>query len=299
MARLRRSLLFVPGAERRKLERARQAGADVLIFDLEDSVAPERKARARALVAETLAGGGFGDTELAVRVNALGSPEFQADCEAVVAAGAQSLVLPKIESPQQLAEVGARLDALESRLGIAPGEGVALLALVESAAGVARAPSLSEGSPRLEALCFGHADFLLDMGVPAGDASRGVAFHARCAVAIAARASGRAAVDSICLSVRDDAAFAEDARLGASLGFEGKLCIHPAQVALAHEIHTPTPDQVEQALRVVAAWEEAQARGQGVFVLDSRMIDAPLVSVQQRVLERARRAGVWTGSASP
>ncbi len=297
MARSRRSLLFVPGAEPRKLARARDAGVDTLIFDLEDSVAPERKAQARGLVAEALAGGGFGEAELAVRVNPVHSPEFGADLEAVVGAGAHSLVVPKAERPEELAELAARLDALESQCGVA-GARVALLALVESAAGVTQAAALGTAL-RVEALCFGHADFLLDMGLPAADASRGVAFHARCALAIAARAARRAAIDTVCLAVGDDAAFREDARLGASLGFEGKLCIHPGQVAIAHEVYTPTPDQVERALRVVAAWEAARAGGRGVFVLDAKMIDAPLVAAQQRVLERARQAGVLPGSAAP
>ena len=292
MARSRRSLLFVPGAEPRKIERSREAGADALIFDLEDSVAPEQKDRAREQVAAALAAGGFGESELMVRVNPVDSEAFAADLEAAVRSGAHSLIVPKAESPEPLARVAARLDAMGSR-----GARVRLLALVESAAGIARAAELA--APRLEALCFGHADFLLDMGLSAADASDGVAFHARCALAIAARALRVAAIDTVCLEVRDAAAFREDALLGARLGFEGKLCIHPDQVPIAHEVYTPTPEQVEQALRVVAAWEAARAQGRGVFVLDAKMIDAPLVAVQQRVLERARQAGALRERGAP
>lgn len=290
--RLRRSLLFVPGDEPRKLEKARGSGADTLLFDLEDSVVPERKAEARCQVARLLGEGGFEPTETAVRVNAVGTPHFDDDLASVVGAGARTILLPKAESAQVLDLVARQLDALERRLEIAEGDRVRLLALVESAAGVAVAHAVASATPRIDALCFGHADFALDMRLDRADASSGVVFHARCAIAIAARAAGVAPIDNVCLAVRDDAAFREDAALGLSLGFEGKLCIHPSQVPIANEVHTPTAEQVEHALRVVDGWQKAQAEGRGVFALAGMMVDAPVASAQARVLERARRAGL-------
>jgi citrate lyase subunit beta/citryl-CoA lyase len=288
--RLRRSLLFVPGAEPRKIERALQAGADTLLLDLEDSVAPEQKAEAREHVAAALRAGGFGDTEAAVRVNAFGTPHFEADVEAVVGGGARVILLPKSEDPEQLERVVETVWAVESgRLG--PGESTKLLLLVESPAGIANASAVARATPRTEALCFGHADFSLSMGLAEADASRGIGYHARCSLVIAAKACGVAPIDSIVLSVKDEKAIREDAALGAALGFEGKLCIHPRQVEIVNEVYTPRPEQVEYALRVTEAWQRARAEGRGVFSLDGRMIDAPLVTVQQRVLERARRAG--------
>jgi citrate lyase subunit beta/citryl-CoA lyase len=171
-------------------------------------------------------------------------------------------------------------------------DGVRLLLLIESPAGIAAAVAIGRAAPHLEALCFGHADFSLQMGLGDADASRGVVYHARCTLAIAARACGIAPIDSVFLAVRDDAAFREDAALGCRLGFDGKLCIHPRQVEIVNDVYTPGPEQVEYANRVVEAWAQAAAEGRGVFALDGRMIDAPVVAVQRQVLARARRAGV-------
>jgi citrate lyase subunit beta / citryl-CoA lyase len=281
--RLRRSLLFVPGAEPRKLERAREAGADTLILDLEDAVAPEQKAAARANVAAALRGDAFGGVELAVRVNAPGSDDFAADVEAVLAAGGRTLLVPKAEHPDELARAIAAA-------GIGPE--VTLLLLVESPLGIANAVALGAATARVEALCFGHADFSLEMGLREADAARGVVFHARCAVAIAAKASRAAPIDCVHLAVKDEAAFRADAELGLSLGFEGKLCIHPRQAAIANEVYTPREEEIANARRVVEAAEAARAEGRGVFALDGKMIDAPLIAVQRRILDRARRAGV-------
>jgi len=293
---LRRSLLFVPGSDPRKLERAHEARADTLLLDLEDAVAPELKDEARRNVAEALRTGAYGDTEVAVRVNAPHTPYFAADVEAVVAAGGRALLLPKAERPDALARLDERLRRLEesSRATARAGESVKVLLLVESPAGIAAAVDLAQAGSRVEALCFGHADFCLEMGLAEADASRGVAFHARCTLAIAAKASGVAAIDCVHLAVKDEAGFRADAELGRSLGFDGKLCIHPRQAEIANEVYTPGPEQIERALRIVDAAERAEAEGRGAFALDGKMIDAPLVALERRVLERARRAGVLT-----
>jgi len=292
-ARLRRSLLFVPGGEPHKVERARETGADTLLFDLEDSVRPEAKAQARAHVAATLRAGGFGSAEPAVRVNPPGTPFFEEDLAAVVRNGGATVMVPKAESPEQLAAVDHALERLERERvgGGRGGERVRILALVETPAGIVHASALCGPAPRVEALCFGHADFSLQMGLPEADASRGIAYHARCTLVLAARASGVVPIDSVYLAVKDDEAFRRDAELGRNLGFEGKLCIHPRQVEIANAIYTPSAERVAYATRVVEAWERAQADGQGVFTVDGKMVDAPLVAAQQRVLDLARRAG--------
>jgi citrate lyase beta subunit len=290
--RLRRSLLFVPGDEQRKIEKARRAGADAVILDLEDGVAPEGKVRARDLVAGVLREGSVGGTELVIRVNAPGTPWFEADLEAVVIAGARALMLPKTESAEGLAKVAERLDRLEARPAKGEGASVRLLPLVESASGIARIATLGGASPRVDALCFGHVDFSRDMGLAESDASAGVVLHARCAVAIAARAAQVAAIDSVFLALRDERAFREDVETGTRLGFEGKLCIHPLQAKIVNELLTPSSEQIVYARRVLEAWARARSEGRGVFTLDGRMLDAPLVAIQERVIERARRAGV-------
>lgn len=280
--------MFVPGAEPRKLERARESGADTLLLDLEDAVVPERKTEAREQVAAVLRAGGFGNSEVAVRVNAPGTAELDRDLEAVVGAGARLLMLPKSQNADEIARVVESFRRFEG--GRPAAEEVKLLLLVESPVGIIQAVTIGRATPRTEALCFGHADFSLAMGLVDFDASKGIVYHARCALVIAAKACGVTPIDTVHLAVKDEAAFREDAEIGLRLGFEGKLCIHPRQVEIVNEVYTPRPEQIDYALRVVEAWERARAEGRGVFTLDGQMIDAPLVEVQQRILERARRA---------
>jgi citrate lyase subunit beta/citryl-CoA lyase len=186
-------------------------------------------------------------------------------------------------------EALGRLERGRSATASAP---TRLLLLVETPAGIANALALGRCTPRVEALCFGHADFSLSMGLAEADASRGIIYHARCTLVIAAKACAVAPIDCVHVAVKDEQAFREDAELGLRLGFEGKLCIHPQQVQIANAVYTPTKEQIDYAVRVIEGYERAQAEGRGVFTLDGKMIDAPLVAVQQRVLERARRAGV-------
>lgn len=298
-APLRRSVFFVPGSEPRKLEKARGLPADTLLLDLEDAVAPAEKDRARELVAAFLRETS-GETrreasvaaELAVRVNPTSTPYFEADLEAAVVAGAATIVLPKAESVSELADVAARLDALERRRGERPSGPVRLIPLVETARGIAAIAALATSAPqRIDALCFGHADFSRDMGLAVADANNPVVVHARCALSIAAKAGGRAAIDTVCLEVRDADVVRREAEQGLALGFEGKLCIHPMQVEIANSVYTPSCAQIEFARRVLEAAASAEAEGRGVFTVDGKMVDAPLIAAQQRVVERARRAG--------
>jgi citrate lyase subunit beta/citryl-CoA lyase len=288
---LRRSLLFVPGDDLRKLNRALKGEADTLVLDLEDAVAPERKEEARKTVANLLQQQRGAHSELAVRVNAADTPYFSEDLPAVVAAGAAAIMLPKCESAQDIARVAAAVEDLEAERNIERGT-VKILALIESAAGILWAPTLAAATSRLEALCFGHVDFALDMGLPDSDPSTGIVHHARCEMALAAKTSKVAPIDHVCLAVTDEAAVRLEANAGVALGYEGKLCIHPKQVRVVNEVYTPTEAQIERALRIVHAAEEASAAGRNVFALDDKMIDAPVVAMQRKVLARARRAGL-------
>ena len=228
---LRRSLLFVPGAEPRKLERADSTGADTLVFDLEDSVEAHAKERARALVAERVKTR-TGDTEYVVRINGCETSHFERDVMDVVAAGARCLMLPK-SCPATLARARLHLAHVEQRLGLENGC-IRLLGLVETANGVVRLPRLLSEPARLDALWFGNADFSFDMGHADSDLGTGVVHHARCSLAITAAAAGVVAIDGVCLAIRDDDAFESEARNAQSLGYTGKLCLHPAQVAVAN-----------------------------------------------------------------
>ncbi len=283
--RARRSLLFVPGAEPRKIEKGRGAGADTLLIDLQDGVLPDDKYRARGEVAQALARGGFGDTEVCVRLNGAGTDEFADDVAATAAAGVRSFMLPACERPES---VHAAIEHISSAC---KGNGFAILALVETALGVVNALAIGKIG-RVEALSFGHADFALDAGVDPADPSSGILYHARCNLVLAAKAAGTPAIDTVCLAVRDGEIFRRDAAQALALGFDGKLCIHPAQVGIANEVFAPTQEQIDAAARVVEAAAAAHREGRGVFALEGRMIDAPLVQRSERLLERARRLGL-------
>ena len=274
-ATVRRSLLFVPGADARMIEKAGESGADALILDLEDSVAPEKKEEARRIVADALRAGRFGDVEAAVRVNPPGSEHFAADVEAIAAAGGRTIMLSKSERADEIATVARGLDAK-------------LLLLIETPLGIVNALQLANASAAVGALCFGPADFSLEMGLASADASRGITYHARCSLALAARAGGVTPIDSVFLDVKDDAAFREDAVLGKGLGYDGKLCIHPRQVAITNDVYMPSQSEIDRAQRIVEAARQNAAEGRGVFALDGRMIDAPVVAAHERVLARAR-----------
>lgn len=292
---LRRSLFFVPGGEPRKLEKAGGVEADTILLDLEDSVLPAQKTRARELVAAWLRNRDVAAAEVAVRVNAPDTPHFEADLHTAVASGADAIMLPKSADVWAIRGVAERLTALERTCGRRRGS-VRVFALVETAAGIANAARLPDASARVEALCFGHVDFAADMGLAVADAGSGVLFHARCTLAIAARAAGIAPIDTVFVDVRDAAGFRRDAELGRSLGFDGKLCIHPEQVALVHEVYSPTAAQIDYALRVVAAFDKAGAEGKGACTVDGKMVDAPVIAQQRRLLDRAHRAGVLAGA---
>jgi citrate lyase subunit beta/citryl-CoA lyase len=231
----------------------------------------------------------FGEAERAVRVNPPGTPYFEDDLESCLQAGARTIMVPKCETARGLLSIASRIEAWERDSNVEH-HSVRLLALVETAAGVAQALEVAGATSRVEAICFGHADFALDMGLPSSDASSPLVLHARASLSIAAKARHVAPIDNVFLAVRDETAFREDVGLGIELGFEGKLCIHPRQVEIVNQLYTPTPQQIEYAMRVIEGWQRCQAEGRGVFTLDDKMIDAPLVTAQRRILERATRA---------
>ena len=270
-----RSALFVPGDDERKLAKGITAGADALIYDLEDAVAPDRKDDARARVVAALAGPG--PALRLVRVNALDTPWGADDLRAVSAAGAHGVLIPKCDSAATLAHADALLAGTETRL----------IALIETPAGVFDLPALTAATPRLAALGFGHADFSHAAGLPDMRSDAGLVWHARAQIALAAKARGLMALDCVGLEVRDEAAFRADAALGRGLGYDGKLCIHPMQVAVVNALYAPDHAAIDHARRVLAAWDAARAQGLAVIAVDGLMVDAPVVAAARRTLARA------------
>ena len=287
----RRSFLFVPGSEERKLAKAASLGADAVILDLEDGVAAARKAEARAQVRTFLQGQDGREIEWLIRLNGFSTPYFEADLEASVRAGPDALVVPKVDSPEMLQKVDAHLTETEHASAL-PFGSLKLFALVESARGILSAPAIATATPRLLGMILGHVDLCADLGIPAGPAGEGIVYHARCQFVLAARAAGVDAVDTIYLNIQDQAGLRAEAAQAAALGFVGKLAIHPAQLPVIHEAFTPSVDRIQWAQRVLEAWRGAEAEGRGVCALDGNLIERPVVEGERRVLERARRAGV-------
>ncbi|WP_135820015.1 HpcH/HpaI aldolase/citrate lyase family protein [Halostella litorea] len=282
----RRSVLFSPGDEPAMLRKAGDTSADVVAFDLEDAVAPERKADARESVRSVLADPSFDPAaEVCVRVNPVGVAAA-ADVEAVfsddaAAATVDSVMLPKVGDADDVRTLWRLLGERDLS--------VPVLALVESAAGVLHAEAIAEAAPT-DALVFGAEDLAADLGATRTDEGTEV-LYAREHAVLAASAAGVDAVDTVFTDIEDVAGLRDATAFATELGYDGKMAIHPGQVDPINEAFTPDAERIEWAQSVLAAKERADEEGRGVFRVDGEMVDAPLVAQAERVVERARAAG--------
>jgi citrate lyase beta subunit len=286
---LRRSFLYVPGSEERKLAKAPTLGADAVILDLEDSVAPERKAEARDRICGLLRTGPDPAVEWLIRLNALPSPHFGADLACAIAAKPDGLVIPKVDDPSALREIDERLDAAERNAGQPAGR-LKLFVMIESARAVLNAYAIASATSRLQGLILGHVDLLRDLGLTPGPAGQGTVHHARCQLVLAARAAGVEAVDAIYLNIPDHDGLRDESLQAARLGFVGKQVIHPGQISIVHAAFTPSAERVQRAERILEVWQKAQTEGKGVVALDGELLEPPVVAMETLVLERARQA---------
>jgi citrate lyase beta subunit len=268
-----RSLLFAPGNDERKLEKALAAGADAVVADLEDAVPAGEKEAARTVTRTALADA-VSDSLLAVRVNAFGTGNLQADLEVTAGLDLDALVLPKA-TPEAVAALGA--------------EGPPVIAIVETAIGLRHAFETAR-SERVAALVLGAVDLGLELGLePRVDGQE--ILYARSRLVVESAAAGiRSPFDVVHVNTRDDAGLEAEARLARALGFRGKACIHPDQVAIVNRVFSPTTEELERARRVIDAYEHARAHGRGVVALDGEMIDLPVVERARRVLAETERS---------
>ena len=276
MLRLRRSLLFVPGSNPRALEKARALPADGLIFDLEDAVAPMAKEEARTAVMAALAAGGYGGRELVLRVNALDTPWGHADLAAAATMPIDAVLLPKVENPDRVRLAAALLDALG-----APPER-AVWCMLETPLGILDARPIA-ASPRLAALVLGSADLTKDLHA-AHTRDRLPLLTALQLALLAARAYGLAALDGVHLDLSDDEGFALACRQGRELGFDGKTLIHPKQIEEANTAFAPSAEEVAWSRRIIAAYAEAERSGQGVVLVDGKLIENLHIDNARRVV---------------
>ncbi|AYD65536.1 CoA ester lyase [Achromobacter spanius] len=285
-----RSKLFVPGSRPELFAKALSGPADALSFDLEDAVAPSRKAEAREHLARMLADpqtAASGKT-LIVRVNALDSGHFHADVQAVVRPGLHLVNLPKAESEADVVAAASAIEQARAANGVK--EPVGLLLNIESPRALRRAATLAAAHPSVAGLQLG----LGDLFEPAGISRRqNVAVQqAMFALRMAAAEAGVFAYDSAFANIEDEAGFRAEAELARSLGYLGKSCIHPRQVPLVNAAFRPTDEEIAHATRVVQAAREASDKGVGAFVVDGRMIDGPFLRRAEAILRSAQALGL-------
>jgi citrate lyase beta subunit len=270
----------MPGSRPRALEKSRSLPADALILDLEDAVAPSEKLRARELVAEAVRAGGYGQRMLVVRVNGADTEWGAADLEAACAAGPDGILLPKIEAPEQVARAAAAL----ARHG-AP-ERCGLWAMMETPRGILNAAGIAAAHPRLAGLVLGTNDLIKDLRAEhTPDRVALVATLGLCL--LAARAEGLTCLDGVHNDLRDEEGLRAACVQGRALGFDGKTLIHPDQIAVANEIFAPTSAELDLAEAQIAAFEAAQARGEGVAVVEGRIVENLHVATARELLVRA------------
>ena len=291
--RVRRTVLFVPATRPDRFEKALASGADAVCIDLEDAVAPARKAEARAAAVDYLQSGvlpgtpGHERPEVILRINPLGTEAGALDVAALERASVSpdAVMLPKVSGSDELLEAERRLSAMDG-----PGE-PAVLPLIESARGLHAAEAIAQAGPSVSALVFGGLDLALELGAaPEWEPL----LYARSRVVQAAALGGVGAIDMPRTDFEDADALREECASAHALGFSGKLVIHPTQVAVAQEAFMPSPGQVDWATRVVAAAEAGRSAGEGVVVLDGQMVDEPVVRAAHATLARA---GVRPGTA--
>ncbi|HEY4461531.1 MAG TPA: CoA ester lyase [Streptosporangiaceae bacterium] len=283
-----RSMLFVPATRADMIAKIPRFAPDLAVADLEDAVAPGEKAAARQTAAQAIGALDAAATTVLVRVNPVGSPWFPEDVAAAAASGAAGIVVPKLESREQV-------DRVRAALARHSWAGAVIVAGVETALGVADSRAVLAGAPGgpggPAGAYFGAEDYIADLGgrrSPAGDE----VLYARSAVSLAARLAGIPAIDQAVVGLADDEHFLADARRGCDLGYQGKICIHPRQVELAHRVFTPTPDEVAHARAVIKAGEA------GVGVVDGEMVDEVHVRMARATLARDPGAPGAAGSAA-
>jgi citrate lyase subunit beta / citryl-CoA lyase len=293
---LRRSELATPASNERMFAKAAAAGADLVFLDLEDACAPAEREPSRPRVVAALNDLDWGHTVRAVRVNGVDTHWCHGDVIEVVTGARENLdtiIVPKARTARDVWWVATLLDQLETRLGMA--KRVRLEVLIEDVEGLANAEEIARASDRLDALIFGAGDFSVSQGarvdtnfVPLGEYPGDFWHYARAKVVVAARIAGIAALDAPYPDYGDAAGYERDARRAGLMGYTGKWCIHPSQVAIANEVYAPTADEVALAERNVAAYRDGEARGLGAVGVGGVLVDAAHVKLAETTLARAR-----------
>lgn len=285
--RFRRSRLYLPGDQSKLMLNAGLHGPDAIILDLEDSVAPGEKDAARFIVRNALRTVDFFGAERMVRINQL--PAGLEDLDYLVPHNVHLILIPKVESPEQVIAIDTRIQELKAEHGV--DADIYLMPIVESALGCWRAYEIAAASPSVVALAIGLEDYTADIGTERTNVGR-ESFWARAQVVNGARAAGVQAIDTVFSDVTDMEGLMESVLEAKSLGFDGKGCIHPRQIDVVHKGFAPKEKEIDKAKKIVIAFEKAETEGLGVVSLGSKMIDPPVVKRALRTVDMAVRSGL-------
>lgn len=278
--RPRRSVLYMPGSNPRALEKAKTLPADGYIFDLEDAVAPDAKDTARAQVCAAVSAGGYGPRELVIRVNGLDTPWAKADIEAASKAGPDAILLPKVETPEQVQQLAAMM----ADAG-APDK-TSIWVMMETPRAMFRTLEIASAHPKLTCFVMGTSDLVKDLHAHHTPMRLPVLTSLSMCL-LAARAEGLSILDGVYADLKDDAGFAQSCVQGVELGFDGKTLVHPNQIAPTNAAFAPDAAEVDFSRRIIAAYAQAEAEGKGIVVVDNKMIEALHVENAKRLVALA------------
>ncbi|MFL2101434.1 citrate (pro-3S)-lyase subunit beta [Desemzia sp. FAM 23989] len=289
MERLRRTMMFVPASNAGMLRDADIYGADSIMFDLEDSISLKEKDTSRFLVYQAVKTIDYGETETVVRINGLDAGGRD-DIQALVRAGIDVIRLPKTETAQDILDVEAVIEEVEKQAGREIGT-TKMMAAIESAEGVLNAVDIAKASDRLIGIALGAEDYVTNMHTKRSPEGQEL-FFARSMILHAARNAGIAALDTVYSDVNNEEGLRYEVETIKQLGFDGKSVINPRQIPIVNSVFAPSEKEIENALNVIHAIEEAEERGSGVIALNGKMIDKPIVERAERVLNLAEAAGL-------
>jgi len=289
MKKLRRTMLFMPGNNPGMLQNAGILGADSIILDLEDAVSLTEKDSARILVREAIKNVDYSDVEVVVRVNPLTTEYACEDIDVIARVKPDALMIPKA-TEEELMEINSMLDKIEEEEGFEK-ESIKLIPLVESAYGVENVYNIIKASKRIVGILLGGEDLTSDLGIKRTKEGEEI-FYARNKVAVACKAMKVDAIDTPFTDTNDFEGLEKDTRKAKSLGMTGKASINPRQIDTIHSVYAPTKEEIRHAERVLEAMEEAKREGKGVFSLDGKMVDAPIINRAKTTIDLAKVLGL-------
>jgi len=285
MTKLYRSLIFVPGNNPRFLEKAKSLPADIVCFDLEDSVPDNEKIKARNLIKNALKERKKYSPSVFARTNSPVSGKIPADLQEIVQKGIDGIVIPKVNNSKELKKIEKIISSLEKKRKLSP---IELIPSIESAEGVVNAYNIASSSKRVSALVFGVFDLLNDMGIEYTKQPEG-AKYARAKIPVDARAAGILALDAIWQDIKDEKGLKNDCKIGKELGYSGKTIIHPDQISTTHKSFHPNKTEIEWAKKVCNVYLKSSKKGKGATVVEGKMIDEVHYKRAKALLELAKK----------